>query len=97
MQIGLPNVATVPHNKGKDCINALGCLLMELREQIKKGEITSQTIVYPPDIGDFLLYGQPINSVSKDGEYRLVEGQKLAQQEVTSRYLQMNLFPSDLA
>jgi IS5 family transposase len=21
LQIGLPNVATVPHNKGKDCIN----------------------------------------------------------------------------
>jgi len=72
-------------------INALGCLLMELREQIKKEEITSQTIVYPPDIGDFLLYGQPINPVSKHGEHRSVNGHKLAQQEVTPLHLQVNL------
>ncbi|WAS05948.1 NADAR family protein [Gloeomargaritales cyanobacterium VI4D9] len=71
-------------------INALGHLLMELREQIKKEEITSQTIVYPPDIGDFLLYGQPINPVSKHGEYCSVDGHKLAQQEVTLLHLQVN-------
>ncbi|MTJ06891.1 NADAR family protein [Anabaena sp. UHCC 0204] len=49
-------------------INVLGRLLMQLREQVKTGEITSQTIVRPLSISNFLLYEREINPVSRDGE-----------------------------
>lgn len=49
-------------------INVLGRLLMQLREQVKTGEITSQTIVRPLSIPNFLLYEREINPVSTDGE-----------------------------
>lgn len=51
--------------------NVLGRLLMQVREQIKSGEITSKTIVKPLPIQDFLLYGQEISPVSVNGEYHL--------------------------
>jgi ribA/ribD-fused uncharacterized protein len=51
--------------------NVLGRLLMQVREQIKTGEITSETIVKPLPIQKFLLYGQEISSVSANSEYHL--------------------------
>ncbi len=51
--------------------NVLGRLLMQVREQIKTGEITSATIVKPLQIQNFLLYGQEISSVSANSEYHL--------------------------
>jgi len=52
--------------------NVLGRLLMELREQVKNGEITPETIVKPLPIPDFLLYRREISSISASGEYHLV-------------------------
>lgn len=51
--------------------NVLGRLLMQLREQIKSGEITSEIIVKPLSIQDFLLHGREISSVSANSEYYL--------------------------
>jgi len=51
--------------------NVLGRLLMQVREQIKSGEITSETIIKPLPIQHFLLYGQEISSVSANSEYHL--------------------------
>jgi ribA/ribD-fused uncharacterized protein len=53
-------------------INVLGRLLMQLREQVRNGEITCQTIVKPLSISDFLLYGQEIKPISRDGEHHLI-------------------------
>jgi ribA/ribD-fused uncharacterized protein len=47
-------------------INALGRLLMQLREQVKDGIFTHQTIVNPPSIPDFLLYQEEIKPISKN-------------------------------
>ncbi|MEB3120776.1 MAG: NADAR family protein [Snowella sp.] len=44
--------------------NVLGRLLMQLREQLRHGEISRQAIIEPLDIPDFLLYGQPIPPIS---------------------------------
>ncbi|MGB8688238.1 MAG: NADAR family protein [Microcoleus sp.] len=52
-------------------INVLGRLLMQLREQVRNGEITCQT-VKPLSISDFLLYGQEIRPISGDGEHHLI-------------------------
>lgn len=52
--------------------NVLGRLLMQLREQVKNGEITYQTIVKPLSISDFLLYGQEIRPISRNGEHHLI-------------------------
>jgi ribA/ribD-fused uncharacterized protein len=49
--------------------NVLGRLLMQVREQIKSGEITSKTIVSPLLIQDFLLYEREIIPISTNGEY----------------------------
>ena len=51
--------------------NVLGRLLMQVREQIKSGDITSDTIIKPLPIQDFLLYGQEINPISANSEYHL--------------------------
>lgn len=51
--------------------NVLGRLLMQVREQIKSGEITSEIVVKPLPIQDFLLYGRGISLVSANGEYYL--------------------------
>ncbi len=51
--------------------NVLGRLLMQVREQIKTGEITSGTIIKPLPIQNFLLYGQEISSVSANSGYHL--------------------------
>ena len=52
-------------------INVLGRLLMHLREQVRNGEITIQTIIYPLPIKDFLLYGQEIKLVTGNIDYQL--------------------------
>ncbi|WP_298943233.1 NADAR family protein [uncultured Psychromonas sp.] len=44
-------------------VNALGRLLMELREHIKQNKITSSHIVSPLYISNFLLYGKVISIV----------------------------------
>jgi ribA/ribD-fused uncharacterized protein len=49
--------------------NVLGRLLMQLREQIKSGEITAKTIVNPLPIQNFSLYGEEIIAVSANEEY----------------------------
>jgi len=51
--------------------NVLGRLLMQVREQIKSGDITSDTIIKPLPIQGFLLYGQEINPISANSEYHL--------------------------
>lgn len=43
--------------------NVLGRLLMQVREQIKSGELTPETVVQPLPIPDFLLYGQKVDPV----------------------------------
>lgn len=44
-------------------VNALGRLLMELREDIKLNKVTSSHILTPLHISDFLLYGELISVV----------------------------------
>ena len=46
--------------------NALGRLLMELREKIKTNKITKSIIVFPPGIPAFLLFGNLIEEVRND-------------------------------
>ncbi|AFY70493.1 hypothetical protein Pse7367_2229 [Thalassoporum mexicanum PCC 7367] len=46
--------------------NMLGGLLMQLREQIRRKEITSYSTIEPLTIPNFLLYGKAIASVSVD-------------------------------
>lgn len=76
--------------------NVLGRLLMQLREQVKNGEITSQTIINPLNISDFLLYGQGIKPISKDGEYYLANHSNLLENEATFSHLDSNSIDSDL-
>ena len=52
--------------------NALGRLLMELREKVKLGEINKSTIILPPSIPGFLLFGNPIEEVRND-EYFILD------------------------
>jgi hypothetical protein len=49
--------------------NVLGRLLMQVREQIKSGELTSETVVQPLPIQDFLLYRQEIGPVIARDRY----------------------------
>jgi ribA/ribD-fused uncharacterized protein len=51
--------------------NALGRLLMQLREQIINKEITCDSIISPLQIPDFLLYEQSIGFISASGECQL--------------------------
>ena len=44
-------------------MNVLGRLLMELREQLKSGEVENLRSVEPLSIPDFLLFGQPIKRI----------------------------------
>lgn len=44
--------------------NVLGRLLMELREQLKSDAEGSLKMVLPPNISNFLLLGEPIETVS---------------------------------
>jgi len=70
-------------------------LLMQLREQVKNGEITSQTIINPLPIRDFSLYGREISPISKDGEYYLANHSSSLEDEVASSYLNSNSVDSD--
>ena len=47
-------------------MNVLGRLLMELREEVKRGDIASLVHVKPINIPDFLLYGQCIQPIDED-------------------------------
>jgi len=76
--------------------NVLGRLLMQLREQVKNGEITSQTIINPLPISDFLLYGREIKPISKDGEYYLDSYNNSLEAEVISSHLDSNSINSEL-
>ena len=77
--------------------NVLGRLLMQLREQVKNGEITSQTIINSLPIPDFLLYGREINPISKDGEYSLANCNDLLESEETSNHFDLNSIDSDFS
>jgi ribA/ribD-fused uncharacterized protein len=44
-------------------VNALGRLLMELREKVKSGKLTKTTVIYPLDIPAFLLFNKNISEV----------------------------------
>ena len=44
-------------------MNVLGRLLMELREQLKGGEVENLRFVEPLNISDFLLFRQPIKRI----------------------------------
>ncbi len=52
--------------------NALGRLLMELRERVKANVINKSTIIFPPNIPAFLLFGCPIEEVRND-DYFIVD------------------------
>jgi ribA/ribD-fused uncharacterized protein len=52
--------------------NALGRLLMELREKTKSYEITKSTVLLPPNVPAFLLFGNPIEEVRND-EYFILD------------------------
>ncbi len=54
------------HLKGK---NALGRLLMELREKIKSGQINSKSTIYPPNISALLLFNNPIKEIHSDNYF----------------------------
>ena len=49
-------------------INALGRLLMQLREDIKMGKINNNSIILSPNISAFLLFGNRIKEV-RNNEY----------------------------
>jgi type I restriction enzyme S subunit len=49
-------------------LNILGCLLEDLREEVKLAGREAFLTVEPPDIGDFILYGQPIGTVVPNAE-----------------------------
>jgi type I restriction enzyme, S subunit len=48
-------------------MNVLGRLLMELREEVKRGNMKQLTRVEPPQLPDFLLYGKPIMIIEGSG------------------------------
>ncbi len=52
--------------------NALGRLLMELREKVKSGNINKSTVILPPNISAFLLFGNLIEEVRND-EYFTID------------------------
>ncbi|MGG8495286.1 NADAR family protein [Tenacibaculum sp. TC6] len=52
--------------------NALGRLLMELREKVKIKEITKSTVIFPPNIPAFLLFGNLIEEIRND-EYFILD------------------------
>lgn len=47
-------------------VNALGRLLMQLRENILNGKINSDSVIYPLDIPAFLLFNKPVGEVYND-------------------------------
>jgi len=50
-------------------INALGRLLMELREKIIENDLYPIFVIHPPDVPDFLIYGEPVFSVDYRKEF----------------------------
>lgn len=54
--------------------NVLGRLLMELREKVRQGEYRIDTVVHPPPIHEFNLFGRPVGTVCRrdSGVSRLI-------------------------
>ena len=50
-------------------VNALGRLLMEVREKIKNETLHSESIIYPLDIPAFLLFNNKIKEVHNDAYF----------------------------
>ncbi|WP_121967476.1 NADAR family protein [Myroides sp. N17-2] len=50
-------------------VNALGRLLMELREKILTGQIHADSVIYPLDIPAFLLFNKPVGEVYNDSYF----------------------------
>lgn len=48
-------------------VNALGRLLMELRESVRSGQIEESSPVSPPNIPNFLLVGRAIGEIIPPG------------------------------
>lgn len=78
-------------------INALGRLLMQLREQVKSGEITDRTLILPLPLPDFLLYGQEISSISVSGGYYPVSHTNLAGAKEDSSQLALEIMLSEIS
>ena len=72
--------------------NVLGRLLMELRMKVKNGEITSQTIIKPLPIPNFLLYGEEIQLISINSEYHLFKYTDLSESNGVSSQDDSNIF-----
>lgn len=47
-------------------VNALGRLLMELRDKIKSGALTQETVINPLSIPAFLLFNKNISEIHND-------------------------------
>ncbi|MGB3561217.1 MAG: NADAR family protein, partial [Geitlerinemataceae cyanobacterium] len=78
-------------------INALGRLLMQLREQVKSGELTVQTIIKPLSLPNFLLYGQEINSISARSGYYPVSYTNLTDVKEDTSQLALEIMPSKIS
>lgn len=78
-------------------INVLGRLLMQLREQVKSGEITAQTIIQPLSLSDFLLYGQEIRSISASGGYCSGSHTNLVGAKEAASQLALEIMPSEIS
>jgi hypothetical protein len=50
-------------------VNALGRLLMELREMVRRGDHYHLRVVRPVDIKDFLFLGEPISTVNANARH----------------------------
>ncbi len=68
-------------------VNALGRLLMQLREWVKQEPKETLLRVEPLPIGDFLLYDDPIEAINPN-----LAGRYLTPEE-PNQYTQMNAFP----
>jgi ribA/ribD-fused uncharacterized protein len=78
-------------------INALGRLLMQLREQVKSGEITAQTIIQPLPIPEFLLYGHAVSAVSGRSRYYPVSDTNVTDAEEKPSQLVLGILSSELS
>ncbi|OPC27866.1 hypothetical protein BAX97_07990 [Elizabethkingia meningoseptica] len=62
----------IPDDRDSDILrgrNALGRLLMELRQNIESGRIDSNSTVFPPHISAFLLFDNPIKEIYNDNYF----------------------------
>jgi ribA/ribD-fused uncharacterized protein len=69
--------------------NVLGCLLMELREELHNRKHTDLKIVKPLDIDNFCLYGKPIETIYS------IDGESKNKTTVASKPITTNIFVSE--